>query len=172
MIIKDELLYAVDGLNNPIKPEPRKRAHTNGTWHRTSQIWIVNDKQQILCQRRSLLKDTNPGKWEAIFGGHLTPKQEYIDCAIIELREELGIEATREDLHFLFINKSEKDKEFQGIFSISWNGNSSHLQLEKEEVEEVKWISIENLLKLFKEKDDNWSSFSYETKLLKKWKNQ
>ncbi len=172
MSIKDELLYTVDELNNPVNPEPRKLAHSQGMWHRTSQIWIVNDTQQVLCQRRSLLKDTNPGKWEAIFGGHLAPGQEYIDCAIIELREELGMAVTKENLDFLFINKREKDREFQGIFRINWNGASSDLQLEKEEVEEVKWISIKDLLKTFKEKDGNWSAFAYEINLLSTWKNR
>ncbi len=168
MTIKNELIYTVDQFNNPVKPEPRKLAHLQGIWHRTSQIWIANDKQQVLCQRRSLLKDTNPGKWEAIFGGHLAPGQEYIDCALIELKEELGIEVSQKNLDFVFVNKSEKDKEFQGIFSLKWNGVASDLQLEKEEVEEVKWVSMKDLLQTFREKDSNWSAFGYEIKLLEK----
>lgn len=100
MIKKDELLFTVDEFNNPVEPMPRNEVHSKGIWHRTTQIWIINDRKQILCQRRSLLKDSNPGKWEAFWGGHLAPNQEYVDCALQELREELGISVSKSDLNF------------------------------------------------------------------------
>ncbi len=69
MINKEELIFAVDENNNPIEPISRENAHKNGIWHRISDIWIINKKKQVLVQKRSALKDTNPGKWEAFVGG-------------------------------------------------------------------------------------------------------
>lgn len=168
MIKKDELLFIVDELNNPIEPKPRNDVHSKGIWHRTTQIWIINDKKQILCQRRSLLKDTNPGKWEAFFGGHLAPKQEYLDCASQELAEELGITVPKNELHFFQVHKFPPDKEFQGVFYTRWNGDASSLQLEEEEVDQVKWVDLLKIRELIVEKkDDNWTKWGYERELLK-----
>lgn len=101
----------------------------------------------------------------------MAPKQEYIDCAVGELQEELGIAVKKDDLHFLFVNKSEKDTEFQGIFYVKWNGDSVSLQLEKEEVEEVMWIPMKDLKNVFTRKDANWSNFGYEMKVLRDLQN-
>ena len=65
MINKDELLFAVDENNKPIEPMPRAKAHTEGVWHRNAHIWIVNPNREVLVHKRSMLKDSNPGKWEA-----------------------------------------------------------------------------------------------------------
>lgn len=167
MIIKKELLFTVDESNNPIEPMPRDIVHGNGIWHRTNQIWIINDKKQILCQRRSLLKDMNPGKWEALFGGHIKAGQDYVDNALDELREELGIVVKKDDLHFFTIHKSIEHKEFEGIYYLEWNGNLNDLHLEKEEVDQVKWFEINELLEvLVNKKSENWSKFGYEEELL------
>lgn len=173
MIIKKELLFTVDEFNDPIKPMPRDIVHRNGIWHRTNQIWIINDKKQVLCQRRSLLKDMNPGKWEALFGGHVLAGQESTDNAINELKEELGIEATQEDLHFFTIYKSEQHKEFESIYYFIWYGNTEDVHLEQEEVDQVKWFTIDELIEILVEKKDpSWSAFGYEDKLLSFLKNK
>lgn len=166
MIYPDELLFVVDENNNPIPPKSRKDAHLNKDWHRTTDIWVVNAQKQILCQKRSKLKDVNPDKWEAHFGGHVASGQEYIDNAVIETKEEVGIVRKREDMIFFKVYKYEKDKEFQGLFHTLWNGNIGDITLEEEEVEEVAWKTIQELEKIFKEKDPAWIHHGYEQELL------
>lgn len=169
MIIKGELLLTVNGLNNPIKPRFRDDIHANGYWHRTTHIWVINDKQQVLCQKRSLLKDTNPGKWESFFGGHLTPGQDYLEGAIKELKEELGIDLQKDNFHFFQIYKCISDKEFQGIYYIEWNGVIDNLILEKEEIDQVKWFNISELIEvLIERKRKNWTLWGYQEELLQK----
>lgn len=169
MIIKKELLFTVDELNNLVKPKPRDEVHNKGYWHRTIHIWVINKKQQILCQKRSLLKDTNPGKWESFFGGHLAPNQKYLDGALQELKEELGIDATRNDFHFFQIHKCESDNEFQGVYYIEWNGDIKSLKLEKEEVDQVKWFDRHQLEELLVKKvSNNWTLWGYQKDLLQK----
>ena len=169
MIIKDELLLTVDESNNPIEPKPRNEVHTKGYWHRTTHVWVFNKKKQILCQRRSLLKDMNPGKWEAFFGGHIAPKQEYLDSAFQEINEELGITVPRNHFTFLQIHKCDSEKEFQAIYYVEWNGSLEELQLEKEEVDQVKWVEISELTELLiKKKNINWTKWGYEKNILQK----
>lgn len=167
MINPDELLFVVDENNQPLEPKPRKEVHTQCYWHRTSHIWIINHQKQILCQKRSLLKDSNPGKWEPFFGGHMSPDEEYTKNAQHELEEELGIIVNKESLHMFKIFKCEPGTEFQGIHYLEWEGDISTLQLEKDEIGQVKWFSIDELYeKLVINKDSDWSVMGYEKKLL------
>lgn len=169
MIIKDELLLTVDDSNNPIEPRSRNEVHAKGYWHRTTHIWVMNSKQQILCQKRSLLKDTNPGKWESFFGGHLMPGQDYLEGTIKELKEELGINLQKDKFHFFQIHKCISDKEFQGIYYIKWDETTDNLILEKEEIDQVKWFSISELIEiLIKRKNKKWTLWEYQDKLLHK----
>lgn len=119
MINNEELLFCVDENNNPIDPKPRNLVHATGIWHRTSHIWIVNDKKEILCQRRSLLKDKAPGLWEGFFGGHIPPQVSYLDHALTELEEEVGLKVSKQDLKEVFVYKLDRGCEFVGVFVLN-----------------------------------------------------
>ncbi len=166
MIDSQELLFVVDKNNNPIQPQTREKTHKKKLWHRTSQVWILNSKQEILCQKRSMLKDAYPGKWEAHFGGHVRNEEEYIDNAVAETREEIGLDRNKEDMIFFKIFRYEKEKEFQGIFYTRWDGKIDKLSIEKEEVDEIKFIELTKVQKIFKEKDTAWVIKGYEKELI------
>ncbi len=167
MIDKDELLFVVDENNNSIEPKPRAEVHAKGYWHRASNIWIINKNKQVLCQKRSMRKDTNPGKWEAHFGGHLAPGEDYLINAIKETNEELGLEVSASELKLFKVYKSEDDKEFQAVYYLEWNGDANSLTLEKEEVDEVKWFNVSDLEKLFVQKRyPEWVTHGYEDEML------
>ena len=166
MINGDELLFVVGNNNKPLQAKSRNETHAKRLWHRCSHIWVINSKKQILCQKRTMLKDVNPGKWEANFGGHVKGGEDYIDNAIIELKEEIGLDRNKKDMIFFKVYKHTRDREFQGIFYTNWNGSINKLKLEKEEVEEVKWVDIVNLQKIFEEKNKSWTHHDYGEELL------
>jgi len=166
MINADELLFSVDENNNPIDPQPRGLSHQTGIWHRTSHIWVFNSKRQILCQQRSLLKDSNPGKWEPFFGGHLSPGQEYLAGALSELEEELGIQAGLDQLHLWKVYKFVRGTEFQGVFALRWDGDPTTLHMEKDEVESIEWRSIHEVRQAVTKPHPQWTHIGYEQELL------
>ena len=167
MIDENELLFVVDENNNPIEPRPRIAVHQEGYWHRNSHVWVVDDQKQILCQRRSLLKDSNPGKWESFFGGHLGPNAGYLDGAITEIGEELGIPVDVTRFKLWNVYKNETGKEFQAIFIYRWNGDSKDIQFEREEIDQISWIPTEEVMDLILVKrDSRWSYMGYENELL------
>ncbi|MGH7203807.1 MAG: NUDIX domain-containing protein, partial [Candidatus Levyibacteriota bacterium] len=106
------------------------------------------------------------GKWEAHFGGHIRTGEDYIDNALKETKEEIGLPRSKEDMIFFKVHKYRKGKEFQGIFYTQWDGKISELALEKEEVENIKWINIEALQKIFTNKDTAWVQTEYEEELI------
>lgn len=167
MINKDELLFVVDKNNNPIDPKPRHEVHQNGYWHRISHVWIINSKSEILCQKRSLLKDKAPGKWEPFFGGHLNPEIEYLGGAKVEIKEELGINLIDKDLNLWKIFKNIHGKEFQGVFVYKWDGDIDSIKFEVEEIDQIKWVPFEDVSKfVLNEAENNWSKMGYEKELL------
>ncbi len=114
-------------------------------WHRATHVWVVNDKNKILCQQRSLGKDVNPGKWQSFFGGHLKAGQSYIDSAVEELREELGIQIDPNQLRALHILRSEPAKHFGQIYLLRWNGAIGKLNCDRKEIDDIRWMSVEEV---------------------------
>lgn len=164
---KDELLFTVDESNNPLPSKPRREVHSKKYWHRTTQIWILNNKKQILCQRRSLTKDVNPGIWEAFFGGHVTAEEDYLENAIKEIQEELGLTISKDKLILFKIFKLDPGKEFRGVYFLEWNGDSTEVIMEKNEVEEVKWFPIKKLIEILVEDENkNWNLSGNEKEVL------
>ena len=142
-----ELIDIVDENNMPTgAKKPRGEIHgVAPAWHRVTHIWIANKNGEILCQLRSRTKDSNPGKWQSFFGGHLKSGQTYEDNALEELREEIGLNVRRKELVPLHVRKSEAAKHFAQIFTLQWGGNLQNLHFDDDEVEQVAWFTPEKL---------------------------
>lgn len=157
MINSKELLFVVDENDNPLSPLPRDYVHKNKVWHRTTGIWIMNTNGQILGQKRSLKKDIRPGYWEAFFGGHVLAGQSYMETAVSEVREELGINVDIKQLVPYKIFKSyTSDTDFHQVFGLVIE-ESSQFNLEEEEIDEVAWKNIEKIRNiLLIQNDPQW----------------
>ncbi len=105
----------------------RTEAHTQGIWHKTIHLWLCNAQGELLWQKRSLAKDTNPGLWDISVAGHISAGQTPVEAAIRETKEEAGIQISAENLIHLFSVKNEFrdpltqvfDREFQEVFFYS-----------------------------------------------------
>lgn len=154
----DELFFVVDENDRPLPPLPRKLVHGHGIWHRTTHVWIVNDRSEILCQQRSFDKELSPGKWESTFGGHIGPGESYHEGALRELNEELAIVADSEGLkHWKTLKHYDSqgvNNEFQGIYILNWSGDIDELHFDDGEVVQVAWHSPHEVLRLMLESDE------------------
>lgn len=160
MINSQELLFTVDENNTPIEPVERSRAHVEGIWHRTTDIAVVNSKNEILCHKRSLLKDTGPGNWDVCFGGHTLVGVDSQIAAAVELKEESGLVASEEELKYIatikYVSKSGKNNEFRYLYIYKWDGELESLELEKDEIDEVRWVGLEEIIKN-RDNQEAWS---------------
>ena len=161
MIDSSELLFVVDENNNPLPPLPRKEVHAKGLWHRTTHVWVINSNHEVLCQKRSMAKDISPGKWEAWFGGHMPPGASDLGSAILELREETGLVAKPEELTYFKTYPCYELAEFEAIFLYRWDGDEKTLNYEKEEIDELKWVPLNDLKRLDAD-DPDWVRRNYE----------
>jgi isopentenyldiphosphate isomerase len=82
------------------KARTRAAIHLDGDWHLAFHCWILRDGgRQVVLQRRSLLKDTFAGLWDASAAGHWRFGESAAEAAR-EIAEELGIEVPFEALQY------------------------------------------------------------------------
>ena len=146
-----------DGRPNGIVQE-RGVVHWEGSLHGTVHIWITRETErgtEVLLQKRSANKDSNPGCLDISSAGHMQAGAGVMESALRELQEELGIEAAPEDLEFIGTHKAGYEKEFYGrmfrdrelmhVFLYNRPVEIEKLHLQEEEVESVQWVPLEEL---------------------------
>jgi len=69
----------------------RREVHATGLWHRAVHVMVFDGAQRVLLQKRSMLKDLSPGRWDSSCSGHLDAGEDYDTAAARELGEEIGI---------------------------------------------------------------------------------
>jgi isopentenyldiphosphate isomerase len=97
----DELLEVFTASGQPTgNARTRAAIHLDGNWHLAFHCWILRDGgRQVVLQRRSLLKDTFAGLWDAAAAGHWRFGESAAEAAR-EIAEELGIEVPFEALQY------------------------------------------------------------------------
>lgn len=143
----------------------RSIAHENGDRHGTSHVWIVRQgeagKIEVLMQKRSQNKDSFPGCYDISSAGHLPSGCDYLESALRELEEELGIKAEPEELAYAFMHLGYMDGVFYGkafhnaeisaVYVYQKEIEIAELKLQKEEVESVCWMEYETALEEIRE---------------------
>ncbi len=151
-----EYIDIFDENNNPTgKIKEKTKAHTDGNFHRTAHIWIINNKKELLLQKRSSNKKTHPNCWDISGAGHIKAGKTVIEGAIRELEEELGVKTKESDLKFISIVKSTKNPknhEFQYVYLLECNNKIENYVFEDEEVSEVKYVYFKDLENMVEEK--------------------
>ncbi len=113
-----------------------------GRYYITVVVWIQNDEDNFLIQKRVLKKD---GKWSTT-GGHPVSGETSKQGIIAEIKEELGLDLTNKEIILFKTLKTEDD--FVDLYYLKANIDINDIAMQKEEVEDVKWASIEEIKKL------------------------
>ena len=131
----------------------RDECHKKGLWHRAVYAFIIDNKGNILLQKRSPNKKLWPNMWDVTVGGHVNSGEFGRQALIRETKEELGIEINDNDIKYLVgstsINKQGYiiNKHYNECYLITKNINISNIKVQKDEVSEVKYFSKDELLK-------------------------
>ncbi len=151
-----EYIDIFDENNNLIgEMKEKTQAHKDGNFHRTAHIWIMNDKKELLIQKRSATKKSHPNCWDISGAGHIRTGESVTEGAIRELKEELGIKANESELKFIAIVKSTKNtenQEFGYVYLLESNNKIKDYVFEDDEVSEVKYVYFEDLEKMVEDR--------------------
>ncbi len=127
-------------------------------YHKAVHIWIINDKNQILIQKRDESKKIFPGLWDISVAGHITSGDLPIDTAIREIKEELGIEAEKNELIYLYCLRRDFEtygtsNMFFDTFLYKTNLEIASMRINPREISELKFIDFQEF-----EKTENGTS--------------
>ena len=118
-----------------------------GRYYITVVVFIQNSKNEFLLQKRVKKKD---GKW-ATTGGHPVSGETSKQGIITEIKEELGIDIPEENIKLFKTIKTEDD--FVDIYYLKEDIDINKIKIQKEEVSDVKWATINDIEKMIKEGD-------------------
>lgn len=134
------------------KVETREKCHKEGLWHKAVVVFIINSKGQVLLQRRSPNKKMWANMWDITAGGHVLAGEFGFQAIIRECKEELGIELSKNDITFIGATTSTNIKgdiinnHFNEYYIANKEIDETTLQLQEEEVSEVKWIDKNEII--------------------------
>ena len=141
----------------------RKVVHEKGLWHREVSVWIINENKELLIQKRAATKKLAPNKW-SLCAGHIISGETIIEAAIRETEEEVGIKNLSPADFILFdikktsnITEDVKNNNYKYCYILITNYKESDFVIQKEELSEVKYISLDKLKNISKEEADNYT---------------
>ena len=162
-----ELIQIVDENGNFIgQIIDKEEAHDKNLLHNEVAAFIINDKKQVLLQKRSANKRFNPNKW-ALCAGHVDAYESLGDAILREIKEEVGLDISKDDLHQFGEREftiRDSNSHITYFYYIRSNLNEKEFIIQKEELSEVKWFDIDEVIDMIKKND---SSIVFDEKRLK-----
>lgn len=135
----------------------KEEAHDKNLLHNEIAVFVINNKKQVLLQKRSANKRFNPNKW-GLCAGHVASKESLENAALRELKEEIGIDISIKDLEIL----SEKELTLKNsnshityFYYIKSDLNESDFIIQTEELSEVKWFDISEVIDMINKEDQS-----------------
>ena len=126
----------------------RGSAQPKGFYRMVVHVCIFNSKGELLIQQRTLNKKM-PGLWDVTCGGAVSTHESSQMGAQRELFEEMGI-----DIDFKYLRPlltANFPLGFDDFYVINKDIDIETLVLQKEEVADAKWASLDDVLKLRRE---------------------
>jgi isopentenyl-diphosphate Delta-isomerase len=151
-------IILVDKKDKEIGIEFKIKAHKEGKLHRAFSIFIFNSKGDLLLQKRLPEKYHSGGLWTNTCCSHPNSGETIISSAHRRLKEEMGFDCDLKEI-FSFIYKVKLDQdiieyEFDHVLVGKFNGNP---KINKNEVEDFKWVSLKFLTRDIKQHPDNYT---------------
>lgn len=145
----------------------RDDVHRQGLWHKGFIGVVVNGNDEILMQQRSSAKEKFPGLWDLSGAGHVIAGEDSFVALIRELSEEIGTYVERnvsakkcrylesfKNEHVYYDPKLQQEvheRVWYDFYLIRHDQDISEFTFNDDEVQNVKWMSIYDIIKLEKQ---------------------
>lgn len=133
---KDEWMGVMDKMD----------AHREGLLHRALSVFILNEHNELLLQKRAATKYHSGGLWSNTCCSHPYPGESTQAAAHRRLQEELGFDCKLKEA-FTFSYTSDMgngliENEYDHIYTGQYKGE---INMNKDEVQDYKYISFDEL---------------------------
>ena len=135
---------------------PRAEVIAQGAWCKTTNVFVLNSKGEVLCHQRSLSKERLPGGWSTHLGGHVGEGEDFDDNARKELAEEAGIYVPAQAVIPWRTSRLNKARVWVRDFVTHYDGDVSELTPQVGEVERFAWMSFEEIMERSRQEPHLW----------------
>ena len=113
----EETIDIVDSKDIVIGTAPRKGIHTTGKLHRAAHIFLFNKEGKLWLEKRAMHCDNYPGYYSSSAAGHISEGENYLEGAMREADEELGIPGLGLKFVHKFSPSNESMNEFIALYA-------------------------------------------------------
>lgn len=151
-----ELIQIVDEAGNLTgEVLDKEEAHDKNLLHNEVAAFVINDKKQILLQKRSANKRFNPNKW-GLCAGHVGAYESLEEALVREIKEEIGIDVSKDDLHLYGreLTLGETNSHITYFYYVKINKKEDEFTIQFEELSEVSWFDIDEVIEIILSNDN------------------
>lgn len=138
----------------------RKEVHKKGLWHGAIVAAIINDKNEILVQQRSLKKEKNAGMWDISVAGHISSQQTPSLATIREIKEEVDVDSEEKELEHILKYRDQRiirqdfiENQFYDFYILRKQGlRIKDITVQESEVEQARFVTILELNNMLSQK--------------------
>jgi isopentenyldiphosphate isomerase/intracellular septation protein A len=140
----EEWFPIVSNEGRVIGKAPRSVCHDGKSMllHPVIHLHIFNKAGKLYLQKRSMAKDTQPGKWDTSVGGHVSPGETIPQALIRETREEVGLVDFNPRFLGSYIWESSRERELVNSFSTV---TEKSLEIDRNEIDEGRFWSLKEI---------------------------
>lgn len=153
-----ELVDLYDGQKELTGETVDKKEVPEGKFRLSVHVWITNDQGELLVQQRLATAHKFPNMW-SVTGGSVQAGESSLDGVLRELSEELGINATKDEMKFLASYRRKID--YVDVWLLNKNIDVKDITMQEDEVQAVKWVTLEEFEKMLDNKEVIRSSYDY-----------
>ena len=139
----DEIVAIVDEKNRVVGSAPRREMRAKALPHRATYVLVFNSQGELYVQKRTLTKDVFPGYYDPAAGGVVLAGETYMEGAVREVEEEMGVRDVPLTALFEFYHQDERYRVWGATFSCVYDGA---VVLQEEEVESGAFMPLSDIL--------------------------
>ncbi|RJU85532.1 MAG: NUDIX domain-containing protein [Candidatus Poseidoniales archaeon] len=153
--MSEEIFDIVDDSDVVVGRASRDEVHRSGHRHRSTHLLVFDSGGRVLLQKRSIQKDTFPGRWDSSVSGHVDSGESYDQCVVREASEEIGIDLFETPERLFKIDACEETaQEFTWVYRTFHDGP---FQVNEDEISEIGWFAGKDLSRLLNNKREEFS---------------
>lgn len=140
----EENVILVNEKDEQIGLMPKLEAHEKAALHRAFSVFVLNNKNELMLQQRAKHKYHSPLLWTNTCCSHQREGETNIGAGVRRLREEMGFETELTELfHFIYKAPFDNGLTEHELDHVMIGRYEENPVINKEEVEDWKWESIE-----------------------------
>ena len=143
---------------------PRAEAIATGAWCRSTNVFVLNSKGEVLCHQRSLEKERMPGVWSTHLGGHVGKGETYETNALKEVEEEAGLSVKEEHIFSWRTTRIDSARLWVREFVTISDRAAHEFVPQPGEVQCFEWLSVDEILARAKAEPHMWCAGTHDFK--------